>query len=349
MAQRNLEIIKILGKNRVKPGEPLAKHTTFGVGGPADLFYEAETKEELVTAVKLARKLKIPFFILGSGSNILVSDKGLRGLVIKNSVSGMKVVKKLKKPKISSQIARARFRTADPQKYLKFSDLNYPDEPLDTEIEVFSGTPLQTLIQWTFKTKLTGLQWFAGIPGTVGGAVIYNIHGGTRLFSNYVLSLEILDKNNQLREIKKADIEFDYDFSDIFKKDFLILKINLLLSRGNLAKAKHVYQEWGKRKRKIQPQGNYPGSIFKNFPEETARKLGAPTPAAGWFIEQCGLKEKKVGKAQISSQHANFIVNLGGATAGDVIQLIELAREEVKKKFGIRLEEEIGLLGFDKI
>lgn len=349
MAQRNLEIIKGLGKDRVKLNELMAKHTTFGIGGPADLFYEAKTKEELIKAVKSARELKIPFFILGSGSNILVSDKGLRGLVIKNSVSGMKVVKRLKKPRRALQVASARFQTADPQKYLKFSDLDYPDEPFDTEIEVFSGTPLQSLIQWSFKNKLTGLQWFAGIPGTVGGAVIYNIHGGTRLFSNYVQSLEVLDKNNRLREIKKAEIKFDYDFSDITKRDLLILKVNLLLSRGNLAKAKHVYQEWVRRKTKVQPQHNCPGSIFKNFPEEIAKKLGAPTPAAGWFIDQCGLKGKKIGEAQISPKHANFIVNKGAAKASDVVQLIKLAKKEVKKKFGIKLEEEICLIGFDRM
>lgn len=342
--EKKLSFLKKKLGERVRFNEPLGRYTTFKIGGPADLFYEANTEKELIKAVKSARKLKIPLFILGSGSNVLFSDKGLRGLVVKNSVSGMKIVKKLKKPKSSFQISSARYQTAHPQKYLKFSDLDYPDEPLDTEVEVFSGTPLQSLIQWSFKNELTGLQWFAGIPGTAGGAVVYNIHGGTRLFSNYVQGLEVLDKNNQPKEVRKTEIKFDYDFSDIAGKDLLILKVNLLLSRGNLAKAERVYQEWLRRKTKVQPQKNCPGSIFKNFPEEIARKLGAPTPAAGWFIDQCGLKGQRIGNAQISPKHANFIVNLGGASCLDVLELISLAKSKVKSKFGIELEEEIQII-----
>jgi UDP-N-acetylmuramate dehydrogenase len=335
---------KKLGK-RVKVNEPLKGHTTFHIGGPADLFYEAKTEGELIKAVKEARELKVPFFILGSGSNILVTDKGFRGLVIKNTVSGMRIVKKFKEPKRGFQASSARYRAAEPLRYLKFSDLDYPGEPFDTEIEVLSGTSLQALIQWSFKNKLTGLQWFAGIPGTVGGAVIYNIHGGTRLFSNYVLRLEALDSKNRLKEIKKTEIKFDYDFSDIVEKDLLILKVNLLLSRGDFAKAKHVYQEWLRRKKEIQPQKNSAGSIFKNFPEKTAKKLGAPTPAAGWFIDQCHLKGERVGEAQISEKHANYIVNLGQASCQDVLKLISLSKKRVKAKFGIELEEEIKRVG----
>lgn len=340
------KIIEKLGKNRVQQNEPLSSHTTFKIGGPADLFYEAKTTEEITKAVNLAREFEVPYFVLGGGSNLLVSDEGFRGLVIKNSASGMKILGELEKPKIVGSKRKAPHGAADPKKYLKVDDLDYQDEPLVVRVRVCSGTPLQRFIRWCFDNGFTGLQLFAGIPGTIGGAVISNIHGYTRLFSDYVGSVSVIDNKGLLKRVDVDKIAFGYDFSDISRKYLAVVDVDVLLARGNVAKAKSVYDEWWSRKLKVQPQKNCPGSIFKNISEEKAKQVGAPTPSVGWFIDQCGLKGKTVGGATVSEMHANFIVNKGNATAADVIALIKLIKEKVKEKFDIILQEEIKLVGF---
>ncbi len=322
----------------------LKDYTTFRIGGPADFFYEAKSEKELLKAVTVCRKSKIPFFILGRGSNILFPDQGFKGLVIRNMVSGVKIVKKLKRPVKKQETGDSHYLPADPKKYLQFSDLDYQQEPFDTELEVFSGTSLQYLIRWALEKKLCGLQWFSGIPGSVGGAVVYNIHGGTKLFGNYIKEITVIDKNNRVRKIKNKDINFAYDFSRIHKEKEIVLRATLLLSRGEIDRARFVCQEWRKRKLKVQPQTNCPGSVFQNFSKTLAKKAGAPTTGAGWFIDQCGLKGKRAGGVKVSQIHANFIVNLGKGKAKDVRKLIKLIKEKVKKKFGLALREEIVIM-----
>ena len=322
----------------------LKDYSTFRIGGPADFFYEAKTEKDFVAVIKACRKLKPSFFILGRGSNILFDDKGFRGLVIRNMVSGVKVLKRFKKASKKQISSDAHYSAVHSEKYLQFDDLDYQQEPFDTEVEVSAGTPVQYLIQQTLAKGLTGLQWFAGIPGSVGGAVVYNIHGGTKLFGDYIKNIVIIDKNNRLKKIKHKDLGFTYDFSNIQKENYIILKVTILLSSGNIEKANYVYREWLKRKLKVQPQINCAGSIFQNFPTALVKKAGFPTPSAGWFIDQCGLKGEKVGEVQVSEKHANFIINLGNGTSADVKKLIKIIKEKVKKKFGLKLKEEILIL-----
>lgn len=345
MKREYKEIIKILGKNKVRINEPMENHTTFKIGGPADLYYEAKTNQDLVKVIKSVSKLSVPYFILGNGSNLLVGDKGYRGMVIKNLVSGAKVIRKLKKPIKFEKIKGVPYKAADPKKYLNVIGLDYPDERLDTEVEVQAGTSLQSFIRWSFKQKLAGLQWFAGIPASVGGAVIHNAHGFTRLFSSYISELRVLDKRGIVRSVKASEIDFGYGFSNIQQKYLALLSIRLLLSSQNTAQAKATYEEWRQRKLVIQPQTNCPGSYFKNISEDLAKKIGAPTPSAGWLIDQCGLKRVKIGKVQVSEKHANFIVNFDGAKAADVVKLVTLIKKKVKEKFGIDLEEEVVRIG----
>lgn len=322
----------------------LKDYTTFRIGGPADFFYEAKNEKEFLKAIIVCRKYKIPFFVLGRGSNILFSDEGFKNLVIRNMVSGVRVAKKLKRSVKKQKTGDSHYLPADPKKYLQFSDLDYQQEPFDTELEVFSGTSLQYLIRWALEKKFCGLQWFAGIPGSVGGAVVYNIHGGTKLFGDYVKEITVIDKNNRIRKIKNKDMGFTYDFSRIQKEKEIVLKATLLLSHGDIDRARFVYKEWWKRKLKIQPQTNCPGSIFKNFSQRVSEKVGAPTTGAGWFIDQTGLKGKRVGGVKVSEKHANFIVNLGKGKAKDVRKLIKIIKEKVKKKFGLALREEIVIM-----
>lgn len=300
MAQGNLKIIESLGKNRVKLNEPLAKQTTFGIGGPAALFYEAKTKEELIKAVKLARELKISLFILGSGSNILASDKGFRGLVIR------------------IQNTECRIQ--------------------NTRIVAEAGTPLAKVVEEAARNSLSGLEIGVGVPGTLGGAIVGNAGTRDQWIGDLVESVEILDQEGQIRRLSQKDCQFGYRSSRFQKTKEIIVKIALKLRKGNPEKIKEKIAVI-LAKRKSQPKEKSAGSIFKNPQDKPA----------GQLIEQCGLKGKRIGQARISPQHANFIVNLGGAKASDVVQLIKLAKTEVRKRFGIELEEEICLLGFAKI
>jgi UDP-N-acetylmuramate dehydrogenase len=280
---------KKLGK-RVKVNEPLAWHTTFRIGGPADIFFEAKTKEELIKAVEQARELKIPFFILGSGSNILVADKGFKGIVIKYQVSSIRLVK-----------------TAE-------------------------------------ENSLTGLEFAVGIPGTVGGAVVGNSGVKDKMIGDLVEKVKVLNEKGEVVNFTQAQCQFGYRHSLFQEEQKVILEAILKLSKGEQQDIKEKMKEY-LRARENQPREPSAGSIFKNFPEKTATRLGAPTPAAGWFIDQCGLKGKRIGNAQISEKHANWIVNLGSASCQDVIKLISLAKKRVKAKFGIELEEEIKRVG----
>ena len=341
LSRLNLFKMSDLKLKGLKRNVLLKNYTTFRIGGLADFFYEAKTEKDLIKAIKTARKLYLSFFILGRGSNILFDDKGFRGLIIRNSVSQIKIVEKLKRVVKKQTQGDAHYLPGDPKKYLQFSDLDYEQEPFDTEVEVSAGTPIQYLIQQTLEKGLTGLQWFAGIPGSVGGGVVYNIHGGTKLFGDYVKDITIIDKNNRVRKIKNKELGFIYDFSNIQKEKQIILKATLLLSHGDIEKAKYVYKEWLSRKLKIQPQINCPGSVFQNFSKIQIKKINAPTLSAGWFIDQCGLKGKIIGNVQVSKKHANFIINLGNGTSADVRELIKIIKKEVKRKFRLNLKEEI--------
>lgn len=310
MAQKYSQIIKELGKNRVKQNEPLAAHTTFGIGGSVDLLYEARTKEELIKAVELVRKLKIPFFTFGGGSNLLVSDLGFRGIAIKVKTFGCRV----------------------------------KNERLYAE----SGTPTAYVLNTALKNDLTGLEFLSGIPGTIGGAVVCNARAhflGDFLkkplsIGDVVNRLEVLTLDGKIKKFPRKHYRHSLSESSIKKTGDIILSVEFELKKGVSQKAKQYLKKYTEFRR-VQPYQKYPtpGSIFQN----------PPGKAAGWLIDQCGLKGKRIGNAQISPQHANFIFNLGKATTDDIVQLIKLAKKEVKKKFGIRLKEEICLIGFDKI
>jgi len=304
----------------------LAQHTTFRIGGPAKYFYETKNSKDLLKAVEAVRKAEIPFFVLGGGSNILVSDKGFDGIVIK----------------VKSQKSKVK------------SNIIYAD----------SGILLSRLVIESIGAGLTGLEWAMGIPGTVGGAARGNAGAFGHSISEAIEEVKVMDLTNQkVRKLVNKDCEFSYRGS-IFKqnKNLIILSVELKLEKE---KKPGLGQEIIKkcledRKKSIPP---YPsaGSIFKNLeianlnkfavnaqkflkmiPKEKIKGGKIPT---GFLIEQCGLKEKKIGGAMISEKHSNFIVNVDNAKARDVVKLINLCKEQVKDKFGIELEEEIEYLG----
>jgi UDP-N-acetylmuramate dehydrogenase len=277
----------------------LAEYTTFKIGGIADYFLEVENKEKLKESVLWARDNNLPFFILSGGSNVLFSDKGYRGLVIKTG-----------KGKI-----------------------NFKEE----KIISFSGNLLRDIISFSLKEGLTGLEWSCGIPGSIGGAVFGNAGAFDSSIKDSVLEVEALDlETKKIKKFKNKECLFGYRESLFKKNNYVILEVLLKLKKEKKEIIEENINSFLKKRKEKQPLGNFSaGSVFKN-------EKGV---SAGFLIEKCGLKGKRIGNAVISQKHANFILNLGKAKAKEVKELIEIAKKEVKKKFGIDLKEEIILIG----
>ena len=282
---------------------PLKKYTTFRIGGPAQYFFKAKKKEDLIKAVETAERFNLPFFILGGGSNLLISDKGFKGLVIKNEAQRFEI----EKQRIIGE----------------------------------SGAALDKVVAEAIKAGLAGLEKGSGIPGTLGGAVYGNAGWpkGDWEFGNLVKAVELLMPDRKIKKVGKNWLSFQYRNSRLKKtkgKKPIVLEVVLELKKGRVKDLEKKRLEILKIRSEKIPPGLSAGSIFKNPSEKPA----------GFLIEECGLKGKKIGKAQFSQKHANFIMNLKGAKAIDVLKLINLAKKKVRSKFGIILEEEIRCLGF---
>ncbi len=297
--------------------------TTYKTGGLADFFVEVKTESDLDSAVLWAHEKDLPFFILSGGSNVLFSDAGYRGLIIK----------------------------------LINNDLNFISPDL---ISAGAGAKMTTLVNFMLSNNLSGLEWAAGIPGSLGGSIRGNAGCFGGEIANTVLNLkiaEILEGKCFWKEYAKKDCLFSYRESTFKKKNNLIVwQAFLKLEEGDCNKSENLLKE-NINKRKLSQPLEYPcaGSVFKNVilkDTDEFLKLFSDSPvtnnviAAGWLIEQCGLKGTIYNQAQISLKHANFIVNLGKATSNDIYYLINLCQKNVKEKFSLNLETEIQLIGF---
>ena len=309
-----MKIKKQIDINRFLPGVQknisLKNYTTFKIGGKAKYFFVAKTKKDLILAITVAKKLKIPFFILGGGSNLLASDQGYKGLVIKIRNTKYKILRS----RTSSLWGKQ-----------------------NTKIYTEAGAPLSQLLNEATKNNLTGMEWIAGIPGTVGGAARGNAGAYGSSLADNIQEVEVYDvKKRKIKIFKKKDCRFAYRDS-IFKKNknLIVIFLVLKLKKGDKKEIEKKIKEYLDYRKKHQPL-NFPsaGSIFVN-PEGFS---------AGQLIEKCGLKGKKIGEAQISKIHANFIVNRNRAKAKDVKKLINLMKKKVKQKFGLVLKEEIEYL-----
>jgi UDP-N-acetylmuramate dehydrogenase len=309
MIDKHEQLAAQLNPAQLKRGELLSPYTTFRIGGPADLFYSTRTAEDLATAVLAARNLQIPYFVLGLGANILIGDKGFRGIVIRNHAS-----------------------------HFTFSD--------NGELWVESGAVVGELIPEAVERGWSGLEHYVGIPSTVGGAVWQNLHflepeperKKTMFIAEVFKSCELLTEEDERRTVDADYMQFGYDTSVLHHRGDIALAVTFQLERGDTAVMHRIMQEnlsWrGARHPWLQFHPSA-GSIFKKI-----EGMGA-----GRLIDQCGLKGYRHGSAQISHIHANIMVNLGGATARDVRELIVIAQDAVEKKFGVRLEPEIGFIG----
>ena len=298
-----------LAGDRLLRNEPLAPYTTFKIGGPADLLYEADSADALADAIVTARRAAVPYFVLGLGANVLISDKGVRGLVIRNTAS-----------------------------HFTFGD--------DGRLWVESGAVMAKIIPEAVRRGWSGLEHYVGIPSTVGGAIWQNLHflspaperERTMFIAEVFESADLLTEESERRTVDRDYMNFGYD-DTIFhhRKDFALAATFKLerkdpdvmqrIMQENLSwrGARHPWLEW-------HPSA---GSIFKKI-----EGVGA-----GRLVDQCGLKGFHVGDAQISFMHANIMINLGRATSADVIGLIRHAQAAVKENCGYDLEPEINFVG----
>jgi UDP-N-acetylmuramate dehydrogenase len=337
--------------------QPLAPFTSWKVGGPGDIVIQATSTSVISKIYSLCNQYSIPLTVLGGGSNVLISDDGIRGVVIINKAKEIEILdashshgKDITKEEsdeynIWAEPKHRHGETGDD--FYTFEDLDYEENDPTQLVRFDSGVVLSYAIAWGLKNGLTGLQWYAGIPGTIGGALYNNIHGGTHFISEVFHSATIMDEQGQ-REVTKEYFEFsDYDESILrYKKDVVVLTVTLKLFKGDVDKAKHVAQEWARRKR-IQPR-NTAGCVFKNITHEDMERNDFASPSVGYINDKIlGWAGKSLGDAKISRKHAAFIENNGNATATDILTLIQNVKAEVKSKFDINLQSEIDLLGFD--
>lgn len=306
---------------QARENEPLARYTTFKVGGPADLFYDAKTVDELVFAMKEARELSVPIFLLGGGTNILIGDRGIRGLVIKNAtdritIAGMK------------------------------GKLMGGENKSTVYIEVDSGVIMNKLVRFTVEEGLSGLEMQLGLPGTIGGAMYMNSKwtNPEGYVGDSVYQATILSPRGETRIVPRSYFKFGYDKSIIQESADIVLRVVFALKKANKDTLWETANSVMAYRRQTQPQGVFsPGCTFRNISSSEAMSIPTPnhTTSAGFLLDHAGLKGMSVGDAQISPVHANFIINRGKARAIDVVELIEKARDQVKRQFGVTLFEEI--------
>lgn len=329
---------------------PLAQHTTVKIGGPAEIYCETKQSEDFILLVSYMRKNNLPLTLLGWGANTLISDEGIKGLVVRNTSQSITVLNSKgenEKTLEHEQIA-ARWQS-DSQKgtfTYEFSDLDY-DESQEERVlvQLDSGVSLPYAINILIQQGITGLQWYSRIPATVGGAIYNNIHGGTHFISEVIKSVTVIDELGKTKILDKMELKAGYDISRFHQTNETIVSAIFLLYKGDAQKATRVVSEWAVRK-SIQPQRSL-GCVFQNISNEVKDKLGYPTSSVGYIIEHIlGKKGFQIGGAKVSDKHAAFIENTGSATAKEYLDVIRIIIQETKEKTGIKIKPEIFFLGF---
>ncbi|NCN82920.1 MAG: FAD-binding protein [Candidatus Pacebacteria bacterium] len=340
------QLIQTCPDTTFRENESLAHHTTVGIGGPAELFCIVTSKDECTKVLQAAVGLKIPTTVLGWGANTLIADRGIAGLVIKNTASEIRVL--TEQPTASSATAiDARWKAATSDSRMpQFQDIDYDENDAErVVVDVDAGAALPVLIQQLVQRGITGLQWFTKIPASLGGAVVNNIHGGTHYISEFIASVTVLDASGTTQTLSADQLEFGYDYSRFHHSNEFILSVRLQLFRGDQQRAQQVITDWSRQKQK-QPARSL-GCVFQNISVEEQAQLSLPTPSIGYLVDQkLHLAGLRIGDAEISQQHAAFIVNTGAATATDYLELLKRIHAAVKVKFGISLKPEIFFKGF---
>jgi len=301
---------KSFGVDRVKRGAPLAPLTTFKVGGPADILIETQNENEIVQAVKLAHAAGVTVTMLGGGSNVLIADGGIRGLVIRTKGGNV--------APIGDRLVRAD-----------------------------AAVTINGLVRWTINHGVAGLEAWAGTPGTVGGAIYGNAHWKQINIGDLVESVRLLKPDGTLLQVPADRMEFDYDYSRLKRTREVVLWAAFRVTPGgDPAALRSVARESLAFRKRTQPLASpSAGCIFMN-PDPVRDKVPAGIPpSAGALVDRAGLKGASRGGAKVSPTHANFIINDGSASAGEIYQLVEQCRGAVKDQFGVVLRNEIICLG----
>jgi len=312
-------------EGKVQKNIPSAQFTTFRIGGPAKFFIEVKEKNDLLEAIKWAKENKEKFFILGGGSNVIINDKGVDGLVIKMANDNITVH--------------------------------------GERMEAGAGATLARAVRLATGENLSGLEWAAGIPrATIGGAVRGNAGAFNSSMAEVMETAEVFNvKKEKFELFSNKDCRFNYRES-IFKEDnnYLIWNVVFKLEKGNKLEIESSVNKFLESRQSWQPKLPSAGSVFKNLSLDYLKENNANIAdlasqagvvkegkvGAGWLIELAGLKGKKIGGAKVSLEHANFIVNTSQATAGDIIMLISYIKQQVRNRFNIQLQEEVQYLGF---
>jgi len=295
--------------DRARRDAPLAPLTTFKVGGAADWLIDIASEDDLRQALAIAKSHGLPVTILGGGSNVLVADAGVRGLVLRV------------RPMHVEQTAPDRVR-AD------------------------AGLTINGLVRWTIGRGLSGLEAWAGTPGTVGGAIYGNAHFGGRNIGDLVAAVRVITPGGEALTIPQVDMEFGYDTSRLQRTGEVLLWAEFIVGTGDPVALRLVARDSLAHRKRTQPlESPSAGCIFQNpDPARDAVPDGIP-PSAGALVDRAGLKGSREGGAHVSETHANFIVNDGGACAADIHALIARCKSEVQARFGVALREEIVYLG----
>jgi UDP-N-acetylmuramate dehydrogenase len=293
----------------VKLDEPMSRHTTFGVGGPADAYLAVKTEEQLRSAFSTAKRHGAEVFLFGSGSNILVGDGGIRGVVIENQ---------------NSEIV-------GPEK----NGHGY-------KVRVGSGMSFAALARRLASNGFAGVEWACGIPGSLGGAVVSNAGAYGHALSDVIVGARLTNAIGEIAEMSPADLDLSYRSSGFTTgklKDRAVLTVDLHVEQGDAVLLKERVRQLDQQRRGAQPPGRNCGSVFQNPPERNAWQ----------YVDDVGLREHRIGNAMFSDKHSNFIQNLGGASAKDIVALIRLAQERVLVQFGVALTTEVAFIGeFDE-
>lgn len=301
----------------VREAEPLARHTTIGIGGPADAYVAVTAPEQLAAVLALCRESATPVFILGSGSNIVAGDRGIRGLVVENKTQEMTGIGPFSGPPTPS------------------SQQLSPGRSL---IRVAAGASFALVSRQLAFGGLEGMEWACGIPGTIGGAVVYNAGAYGGCLADVLQRIAVWDARDGERVIEAEELGLVYRgsaFTRGLMRDRVVLWAEFALWPGDATVLRARVADYDARRLRAQPRGRNAGSFFKNPPEQPAWKL----------LDTAGLRGQRIGGAMFSEKHCNFLINAGDASAADVAALKGLAQRRVRETCGIELKQEVSFVG----
>jgi UDP-N-acetylmuramate dehydrogenase len=314
-------LVERFGADRVRLAAPLAPLTTFKVGGPADILIGVDSIDDLARVITMASVVKAPVSVIGGGSNLLVADAGVRGVVVRVEMT---------------QIEEAAAETG----------ARGPAPADERRVRAGAGVTINGLVRWTVGRGLAALEAWAGTPGTVGGAISGNAHYGGRNIGELVHEVGLVGPTGVCAAVPRAAMGFAYDTSRVRETREIVAWAEFKVRPGEADALRAVARQSLAHRKRTQPLASQSaGCVFQN-PNPARDRLPADVPpSAGALVDRAELKGRRIGGAMISLLHANFIVNTGGATAADIVALMTLARQTVRDRFGVTLKDEVVRLG----